>query len=61
MTEHFKCTSPHDYDRHFYEVVTKNNQKIRFEYWDDVQQYWYVFSEHLDTVIVHDRKKGFGK
>jgi hypothetical protein len=55
MIKNFKCTSTDNYDRHFYEIVTKSNQKIRFDYWEDVQNYWYSFSNSLDTVLIHDR------
>lgn len=61
MTEIFKCTSTEPYLRHRYEVITNNNKKIAFEYWEDVQVYWSVFAENIKTVIVKDKQQGFSK
>lgn len=57
MTEFFKYTCPKDYNRHSYEVVTKNNQKIKFDNWEDLQRYWYTFSTNLETVLIKDKNK----
>jgi hypothetical protein len=60
MTQTFTCTSDVPYDRHNYEVVLKNNKKVFFDNWEDVQVYWYQNSQipdFLDVIIVKDKKK----
>ena len=59
-TSFFKVTSDAPYDRHNYEVMLKNNKKVFFENWEDVQVYWYQnfqIPDFLDVIIVKDKKK----
>lgn len=67
MIDTFTCTSVAPYDRHTYEVVLKNGKKKSFEYWDDVQGYWFSrcqIDDYLDCIVVKDKQKskskGFG-
>jgi hypothetical protein len=65
MTDTFTCTSNAPYDRHKYELHLKNKQKINFDYWQDLQTYWFQYyqvPDYLDFVVVLDKKKkkGFG-
>ena len=48
-------------------VVLKNGKKKSFEYWDDVQGYWFSrcqIDDYLDCIVVKDKQKpkskGFG-
>ena len=59
-TSFFKVTSDAPDDRHNYEVMLKNNKKVFFENWEDVQVYWYQnfqIPDFLDVIIVKDKKK----
>lgn len=59
----FAETSSEPYDRHTYEVVLKTGKRLKFEYYEQVQEYWFHYSEmpdYLDTVIVKDKKKSKG-
>lgn len=65
MTDTFTCTSNTPYDRHTYQLHLKNNKTINFNDWEDVQAYWFQYSQvpdYLDHIIVLDKKGkgGFG-
>jgi hypothetical protein len=60
----FEQTCNKSYDRHCYEIVLKNGKKVKFDWFDDVRQYWFVhcqIPDYLDYVVVKDKKvnKGF--
>lgn len=59
----FSQTSTEPYDRHTYEVVLKSGKKVKFDYYEQVQEYWFLHNQlpdYLDTIIVKDRKKKKG-
>ena len=63
----FTCTSDGPDDRHNYEVVLKNGERVFFEFWEDCQVYWWEkcqIPDFLDIINVLDKKKlhkkGFG-
>jgi hypothetical protein len=44
--------------------MLKNNKKVFFDNWEDVQVYWYQnfqIPDFLDVIIVKDKKKVKGK
>lgn len=60
----FQQTSDKSYDRHSYEIVLTNKKRVKFDWYDDAREYWFIhyqIPDYLDYVVVKDRKvkKGF--
>lgn len=59
----FQQTSNEPYDRHTYEVILKTGKKVKFKWFDDAREYWFLHSQipdYLDLIVVKDKKgKGF--
>lgn len=60
----FEQTSDKSYDRHSYEIVLKTGKRVKFDWYDDVKEYWFVHYQipnYLDYVVVKNKKvkKGF--
>lgn len=60
----FKQTSDESYDRHTYEIHLKNGKRVKFKWYDDARQYWFLHTQipdYLDLIEVKDKKgrKGF--
>lgn len=60
----FEQTSNKLYDRHTYDLVLTNGKIIKFNYYDDMRQYWFENSQipdYLSHVVIKDKKvnKGF--
>ena len=52
------CDKP--YDRHHYELVLKNGQKVMLEDYETLRGTWYHYKEHCSHVNVVDKPtKGF--
>lgn len=57
--EIFKQTCSKPYNRHTYDVLLKSGKKISFNFWEEVQEFWFLncqIPDYLDTVIVKDKK-----
>jgi hypothetical protein len=53
--------SDQPYDRHTYEIVLTNGKKLKFDYWEDAQVFWFQncrIPDFLDFVLVVDRDLG---
>lgn len=60
MTQRFTCTSAEPYERHFYRVHFFNQKSIRFDSWEEVENYWYENSDkkkHLKTITIEDKRE----
>ena len=60
MTQKFNCTSAEPYIRHYYKVHFFNKKTMKFEHWEDVQDYWFDNCDkekYLKYITVEDRKK----
>lgn len=60
MTDTFTCTSDAPYDRHTYRIYLKNGKSIDFDYWEQVQEYWFMNSQipdYLGVIEVVDKLK----
>lgn len=60
----FQQTSNEPYDRHTYEVCLKSGKRVKFDWYDDAREYWFIHNQipdYLDVIVVKDRKlkKGF--
>lgn len=58
--EYFRQTCDKLYDHHTYELHLKSGKKLSFNFWEEVQEYWFLHSQmpdYLDKVIVKDKKK----
>lgn len=60
----FQQTSDEPYHRHTYEIVLKSKKRLKFEYYEQAQQYWFEncqIPDYLDVLEVKDKKcnKGF--
>lgn len=56
----FQQTSNEPYDRHTYEIVLKSKKRLKFEYYEEAQEYWFEHWEipdYLDILEVKDKKK----
>jgi hypothetical protein len=56
----FTQTSNQAYDRHTYDVLLTSGKKISFNFWEEVQEFWflnYQRPDYLNTIIVKDKKK----
>jgi hypothetical protein len=60
MTQIFNCTSAEPYVRHYYRVHFFNKKSIKFEHWEEVQEYWFEHcdkEQYLKYITAEDRKK----
>ena len=51
------CNKP--YDRHTYEILLNSGKKVSFNFWEEVQEFWFLNSQrpdYLNTIIVKDKK-----
>lgn len=60
----FQQTSDEPYDRHTYEVVLTNQKRVKFKWFDEAREFWFLHSQipdYLDFIEVKDKKnkKGF--
>jgi hypothetical protein len=58
--ETFSQTSNIPYDRHTYRLYLKSGKCVSFEYYIDLQEYWFTHNEipdYLDIVEVLDKPK----
>lgn len=58
----FLQTSDVPYDRHTYEIVLVSGKKLKFDYYEEAQAYWWQncqMPDYLKVMNVKD-KKGFG-
>lgn len=53
----FIQTSPDSYDRHIYQVILREGDPVRFDNYEDAQNFWYatVGDGNLLTIEVLDR------
>ena len=56
---YFNVTSDDPYDRHTYELVSPDNQRIHFDSWERLQVIWFQQIRNWSgyTVTVLDKKK----
>jgi hypothetical protein len=60
MTQVFNCTSAEPYTRHSYKVHFFNKKSMKFEHWEDAQDYWFANCDrenYLKYITVEDINK----
>ena len=48
------------YDKHKYKLILKNGKSVKFECYDQLRHYWYLWKTHVDRVEVIDDNSGTG-